>query len=131
MELLNAVNDVRAYVHLFCSAMQFKMRYELLVGEVENVVKEENVVEGAKVQSQRTPVFKLGANALHYVPVPSIYHSNLRLKRLKHISLVKCGILIWQQGLPAGEMFVCMEYMGVRDVASVHSAFINVVRNLL
>lgn len=43
--------DVRARGHLFCSALQFKTCYELLVGEIEDVVKEGFVVEGEEVQS--------------------------------------------------------------------------------
>lgn len=64
VQLLSAVMDVGAHGHLFCSLLQFKPWYELLLGEVENVVKEEHVVEGEEAQSQRKKVFEAEGNVL-------------------------------------------------------------------
>lgn len=41
------------------------MWYELQLGEVYNAVKEEDVMEGEEVQSQRTTVVWVEANTLH------------------------------------------------------------------
>lgn len=51
---LCVVINVRAKEHLLCSSRQLKTRgYELLVGDVENVMKDENLVE-CKVRRKET-----------------------------------------------------------------------------
>lgn len=56
VELLSAMMFMGAPGHLFCSALQFKTLYEVFVGEVENLMKEEVVVEDEEAQSQRKTV---------------------------------------------------------------------------
>lgn len=51
--------NVGAHSKLFCSAMQFKAWHKLLVGEVEDVVKEDNVLDTMGARCQGTTVFEL------------------------------------------------------------------------
>lgn len=50
VEFQLAVMDVIECAGLFCSALQFKTRYELLLVEIKDVVKLENVVGEWKVR---------------------------------------------------------------------------------
>lgn len=59
--------NVGAKGHLFCSAMQFTTRCELLVCEVEDDVKEEDVMEGEKAFCKSTIALNVKTKALHYV----------------------------------------------------------------
>lgn len=45
---------------------------------------------------------------------------------LSPISVAECEIHFWRKDLSGGEMMGCMDYMGVRDVASAHYWFTNV-----
>lgn len=49
---------------MLCSALPLKSRYELFVGEFEDVLKE-FVLEDGEARSQRTPVFEMERNLLH------------------------------------------------------------------
>lgn len=57
----------KSHDHLFRSTVQFKSRYELLMGEVEYDMKEENVVHGEETESKSTTVFEVAANVWHCV----------------------------------------------------------------
>lgn len=59
MDAHSAVMDVGVHGHLFCSTLQIKVWYELLVRKVEITVKEGEVVEGEKTQDYETTVFKV------------------------------------------------------------------------
>lgn len=44
LEVLSVLIDVVGHDHLSCSALLFKSRYKMIVGDIEEVVKEEDVV---------------------------------------------------------------------------------------
>lgn len=67
---------------LLCIAVQ--NWYELLVEEVEDVIKEDNVIESEEVQSHRTTVFEGEARWLDYVRATGIY-SDPRVNGLRCI----------------------------------------------
>lgn len=51
-----------------------------------------------------TTMFEVEAEALHYVRVHDIYHSNPLLKPLHYISAAECAIHFWRKGLPGAGM---------------------------
>lgn len=53
--------DMRGYKAHFCSALQFKTCYEMLPDEVEDTVKEEDVVEGGIIRSETNGAFEMEA----------------------------------------------------------------------
>lgn len=61
VEILSAMMDVRASRDLFFSVLRFKTRNRQFVHEVENVVKEEYVVEREESQGERTTIFEMKA----------------------------------------------------------------------
>lgn len=71
---------------MLCSALQLRTWYGLFVGDLEAVLREEDVEEGKEDQSRQTTIFKVEAKALHYVEAPQIYQSGLQVKRLNHLS---------------------------------------------
>lgn len=66
VELVSDVMDVGVYNDLFCSVLQFKTRYGLLVSKLQEIVEEENVIERKERQNQTTTVFKEDISLLHY-----------------------------------------------------------------
>lgn len=52
------------------------------------------------------------------------------MNRLQHIAVADCAIYVWWKGQPACDMLGHVYYMGVRDVASLHAEFNNVVSDL-
>lgn len=78
--------NVKAHGLLSCSALQFKMRYELREGEVGDVVKEEPLVESEESQSQRKIVFEEEAKLLQYIPAACIFSSDLGARILQRLS---------------------------------------------
>lgn len=69
--------------------MQFNTSYELLLGEHEGFVKIKNVVEGEERKSLSTAGLRKEANALYYVQVLGIYHSDWKGNRLKPLSVAE------------------------------------------
>lgn len=130
VDFLSAVMDVRGQGHLFSSGLQFRVWCELIVGEVRDVVKKEDVLEGDGIQSHRTTVFEVKGIALHCLRAPAIYHKDTGMKRVGHMSLTQCAIHILLKFLPDGEMLGHVDEMGVRYAASAQPRFTNIVSNL-
>lgn len=86
--------NVVAPATLFCLVVRFKMCYELLLGDVQDVVKKKMCWLVRRVQSQGTAVFQVEANALPYVQVRWIMHSHRRVRLLKHIPVPEWGLYI-------------------------------------
>lgn len=83
--LLFTVMDLGAHGHLSCAIQYVKTWYQLLVHEVHDVLREELLVEGGEGQIQRITVFEV--KTFLYVLTAEIYHSDMRVKRLQHISV--------------------------------------------
>lgn len=63
VEVLSTMMGVRAHLHLFCSALPSKIWYELLVGEVGDIVKEKDLMECEEMRNQRSLVLVVEAKA--------------------------------------------------------------------
>lgn len=77
------LKDVR-----FCSALQSKTWYELLIGEIEDMVestKREELMMSDDLFTQESTIFKGEAKAFYHVRDPGFYYSDLRRKFLQHI----------------------------------------------
>lgn len=74
---------------LFCSVLQLKTMHLMLVGETENVIKEESVVEGKVAQSDTTTATEVETKALHHVQDPGIHHSYLKVEHLQLMSVAE------------------------------------------
>lgn len=116
-----------------CSAfaMQFKMRYELLLGAFDDNVREKDVVEGERAQSYGKLVLEGEVNALHYVKALTMYRNETPMTLLKQIVVAECATYFWLNHLPAGEMLGCVDHMGVRTVGSAHPGFTSVVSDVV
>lgn len=79
------------------------------------------------MQSQRTTFFNVESNALLYMQIPWIYHSELQLKRLQDIFVGARAISLSWNGTPAGVMLGHVDCMDVQEVASVHPGLSNMV----
>lgn len=77
---------------LFYSSLQLKTWYEISVGVVEDLVKED-VLEGKEEQSQRTNTLGEKAKALYYVRALEIDHSDSRNKT--YTALVRSTCMIY------------------------------------
>lgn len=91
----NFWNSARALV-LFCHVAQ-KVWYEQQVVQVEDVVREEDVMEGSETRSQRKTDFEVGGQALHFVWALKIWHKIQRVKCLQDMSVVECAILFCRE----------------------------------
>lgn len=58
VEFLPTLVDLDAHVHMFCFALQSKTRYDLLIGDVEGVVKHKQVLESEEGATQTTTFLK-------------------------------------------------------------------------
>lgn len=79
-----------------------------------------------EAQSQKIAVFEVEVNALHIMQALETYHSDLQVRRLKHMSVAQWATRLWLNSLPAGTMLVHVYNFSVRDLASVRPAFKNV-----
>lgn len=52
------------------------MVYEQFIAEVEDDLKEGDVLESEDVQSQRKTVLEVEANVMHHMRAPSMYHND-------------------------------------------------------
>lgn len=75
MRLLSEMMKVGVHVQLFCSVLQMKRWYLLAVHKKDDVLKEENVVEGEGFKNQRAAVSEVEAKALQYVGALRNYQS--------------------------------------------------------
>lgn len=126
-----AVTNIGAYVHMFCSALQFRTKtwYQLLVHEVKAIVKEEDMVKGEEVWRHRTTGFEVESKAWHCVRALEIYQSGLQVKRLQHMFAGPCVIYFLLNSLPSDEVFGLVSNICIGDVASVHYGFMNMVND--
>lgn len=65
MELILELMELGAPGPTFCSALKFKAWYGLFVGEIEEVVKHEQIVESEMPAIQKMTVFEVEAKSLH------------------------------------------------------------------
>lgn len=72
VKLLSAFRDLGPHRQRFCSKLQVNSWYELLVGEVEQVVTHEHGQESENPATQATTVYEQEAKVEHYVWVPGI-----------------------------------------------------------
>lgn len=70
--LLSALTDLGAYGHMFRFATQFKTWYELLVGDVEELVNHEQFLEFEDRATHTSTVFLVEGKALLYVWAPDL-----------------------------------------------------------
>lgn len=64
---------------MFCSALQFKIRYALLNEVMEDVLKwkkESDFLMSNDQPAQQRTIFKAKAKAFYFVRAPGIYHSD-------------------------------------------------------
>lgn len=61
--------DAGAHGPMFRCMVKFRTWYELLAGEVKDVMKDEDVIKSDETSSQRTTTVEMEASALHYVGV--------------------------------------------------------------
>lgn len=80
--------------------------------------------------TQETAVFKIYIKALHYLKAPVIYHCDLLVKHLFHISVAGFTIHFFREGLP-GTQSLQADYNAQQEVSSGHSCFTNVSSNVL
>lgn len=111
VEFPSLVMDLEAREHLFCSLLQLKTWYEVLVGEVKDVIKEEDVAENDEAQIQRTIGFEANIKSLHWMRAPGTKQHDLGVKGLKHMSVAECTTHIWWKGLPPGDTLVRVDYI--------------------
>lgn len=64
----------------------------MIKSEVEDVLKEQHVVEGEVEQSRTTTALKVKERASHYVQGPVVYRSDPRVKHFHHMSVADCAI---------------------------------------
>lgn len=76
MPLLSAQMGLGVHVHMFFFAMQIKTWYDLLIGEVDKVLRLEEVLESKEPAIQKTIVFGVKSKASHYVQGPRINSSH-------------------------------------------------------
>lgn len=95
------------------------------VGEVDEVLKEEDLVDGKLAQSQRAPYFKLDVTALHNVRAPKISHTDQPLNHTQHTSVAEWVIYFCRKSLPAGEMVSGVDYMDVSKGCEWAAPFYN------
>lgn len=62
---LFALMDLSVHKHIFCSALQGNTWYELLVWEVEEIVKQEEVLESRELAPQVKTLVEVEAKSLH------------------------------------------------------------------
>lgn len=89
---LSALMDLSAHEHMLYSALEFKTWNKLLVGEVKEEMKHEQVLESEEPAFQRTIVLEVEVEVLHNVRQLGIYNSDLGEQRLQHISVAECAI---------------------------------------
>lgn len=132
LKILSALIDAEGQVHLFCSVLQLKRCYELLVGAFKDIVMEDNAVEGDKVCGQATAFCEVETEFLHYLRAPEIYHSHPRVKHFQHMSVAEFVVHFWWRAIPAyeNEMLLCLDYTPARHVSSADPGLTNVVSNV-
>lgn len=94
-------------------------------GEVEDVVKKEDVVGGWEVQYQRTTVFEVGAKVLHYVRAPGIFEWP-RSGTFEAYVCAERETPFWRKGRTSGKVLCCVDNTDIWDSSSVHHSFTNV-----
>lgn len=57
-------------------------------------------------------------------------HSDLQIKRLKHMPDDECVVLFWRKGLAGGKMFGRVDYIGVLDATNTPPRFTTVLNNV-
>lgn len=95
VDILSVVMDLSGHGYTFRSALQFRIWYELLEGEREDVVDptmEEDLLMLDDPPTQKREKFEVEAKAFLYVRVLGIYHSNPRVKCLYLRSVADCAI---------------------------------------
>lgn len=65
------------------------------------------------------------AKQLPCVQSPGLRHSDARLKCSQQVPVAECAIHFWQKGLPPGEMFDRLDYMGGWKAVSTHHEVTN------
>lgn len=69
MKWLSALVDLAAHWHMFCSSLQLKTRYGLLVGDVEEVLNHKRVLEYEEPDTQATTASEVKSKAWYYLQI--------------------------------------------------------------
>lgn len=117
----------------FCSALQFKTRYELSKREMDYVLdhtKEMDVLSSVEPPSQNTTIFHAEVKDFHYVRAPVFYQSDQSVKRLHYMSVVNCRLDFGRKGLPDPEVFQRADTNRLMMIRNELSNFTNIVSNI-
>lgn len=108
--------DTQARPQLFFSELQFRRWGDLLLSEVDDVMKEEYIIQGDGVQWKGNIVSQLECSRLQRVQAPVIYQIDEERKPLKHMFVVDCVLgLCWK--LCRVGNFGPSYFLGARDVS--------------
>lgn len=100
-------------MHLSCSVLSCKAWYNLLVGEAEDVVRQDGLMEADDSWRQRKPFFQSESQHIALCVNQAIHKSDLLLKRLKHVFVPNCVIYFWQKDQAVEEILACVDCIGV------------------
>lgn len=95
--------------------LQVRKWYENFVGEVDDGVKKESLMEGRVTCNQSIGDFEVEVNALHYVRAPGIYLHDMWVTHLKQTSATECAIQFSRKCLLAGETLDPVDFIGNAD----------------
>lgn len=123
VEFCSALIGLGMYGYMFCFALQIKMRYELLAGEVQELVTQKESLESKQAGSQIRTIFELELKKLHYVRALGIYNSDHEVKRPRHMSGTELATHCWPKVLSAAEMISSVGYMGRHEVVTAQPRF--------
>lgn len=77
MCLLSTLVDLGEHEHMSCSTLQFKTWYDLLVEELQEVVKHGKLQKSKDTATQAMTVFQVEKKSFHYVQAPGMLRSDL------------------------------------------------------
>lgn len=72
VEFLSAVMNLGVHGHLVFSDLQFKTRYELSIGALEDSVQGKHVLDSLEPATHKSTTFEVEEKALRYVCTPGI-----------------------------------------------------------
>lgn len=95
--IFSTMKGLGGHGHIFCSALQFKACYELLVRVVEEVLKPKQALESENTAAQKNTGFEVKTKALKYVQAPGNFNSGPRVKKMQQIFVTECAIRFWRR----------------------------------
>lgn len=98
LEFHSALIDLGTNGHMLCSPLQFKTLYVVLLLEVAEGVKFEEILAFAEPATQTATVLEMETKALHFMRAQWMYSSDPREKPLQHMSVEECSIHLGGRG---------------------------------